>query len=187
MPLIKGLLEIDGSTIIERSLALLGAFSDNIIISTNDPAYYYRYGVNMVGDVLDVRGPMTGIYSVMLSGSSDRYLVTACDMPFIREGLVRTLVSANADTDAVVPVFKGEPQPLCGIYSRRLLGRLYDNIIGKRCSISRFLDEIDTYFIDEERVRDNDPDGISFTNINTLADLREVEGGGVCLDSASRN
>ncbi|WP_217609234.1 NTP transferase domain-containing protein, partial [Bacillus sp. GbtcB10] len=48
------------------------------------------------------------------------YLVTACDMPFIRKETAVTLSSyCHKHVDAVVPMVQGRFQPLFALYHRR--------------------------------------------------------------------
>ena len=43
------------------------------------------------------------------------------------------------------------------------------------------LTEINVLYIKEEEVRQIDPEGRSFLNINTMEDLEKVRGGNICL------
>jgi molybdopterin-guanine dinucleotide biosynthesis protein A len=176
-PYHKAMIRMKGKTILENTLEVFGKFFSEVILSTNDPELFFRFGVSMVGDVIGDRGPMTGILSAMLSSRSEWFFVVACDMPFIHEELVAHLVSLRTSADAVIPVY-GEPQPLFGLYHRRLIEPLYAKITGGRKGMCRFLREINTHYVDEDRVREFDPDGNSFININSLDDLKKVRGGG---------
>jgi molybdopterin-guanine dinucleotide biosynthesis protein A len=180
LPFNKSLIVIDGRTVIDRILDVHRQFFNNIIISTNDPMTYFKYGTKIVGDVLDIRGPMTGIFSSMMNDDSQKYFVSACDVPFLSRELIEYIITLDSDNDAIVPEFDGEPQPLLGIYNRRLMDRLYENIMGDRRSMRRFLREIDTYVIKEDKVKEFDTEGNSFININTLEDLKTVQGGREC-------
>ena len=180
LPFNKSLIVIDGETIIDRILNVHRKFFKNIIISTNDPGTYFKYGTKMVGDVLDIRGPMTGMFSSMMSDSSQKYFISACDVPFLNEKLIEYIVSLDSDRDAVVPEFNGEPQPLLGVYNKRLSDQLYESITGNKRGMRRFLGEINTYMIKEDKVREFDPEGRSFININTIEDLNKVQGGIEC-------
>jgi molybdopterin-guanine dinucleotide biosynthesis protein A len=90
------------------------------------------------------------------------------------------MIDAESETDAVIPMCNGEPQPLLGMYSKRLIGQLNDSIIQGKKSMKRFVLEIDTHFISEDEVRKIDPEGRSFININTVDDLKKVQGGNIC-------
>ncbi len=180
LPFIKSTVIVDGMSVFERILGVHRKIFKNIIVSTNNPALYFRFGLKMVGDVIDERGPMTGIFSSMINSTDERFFVTACDMPFLNDELIQYMIDAESETDAVIPMCNGEPQPLLGMYSRRLIGQLNDSIIQGKKSMKRFVLEIDTHFISEEEVRKIDPEGRSFTNINTVDDLKKIQGGNIC-------
>ena len=83
--------------------------------------------------------------------------------------------------DAAIPIFAKRPQPLLGIYSKRVVGDM-ENIIkqGKR-SLREFLHKINVLYIEEEEVRSIDMEGRSFVNINTMEDFQKEIGGEICL------
>ena len=82
--------------------------------------------------------------------------------------------------DAAIPLFDKKTQPLLGIYSKRIAGKLENSLQSGQRSLKEFLTKIDVLYIKEEEVRRIDPEGRSFVNINTLEDL-EREGGKICL------
>jgi molybdopterin-guanine dinucleotide biosynthesis protein A len=167
----KGFLEINSKKIIESNVEKLKRLFDRVIISTDDPELYFYLGVPMVGDVVEHRGPMTGILSVLSIPEVSELFVTACDMPFIKSELIKYIVDKwSGRWDAIVPIFDNKPQPLLGIYSKRIAQNIEQSIkIGER-SLRRFLHKIGVLYIEERDVRAIDPEGKSFVNINTIDD-----------------
>ncbi len=177
MPAIKGFLEINGKRIIESDIELFAGLFTRISISTNNPEWYFYLGVSMAGDVIGQRGPMTGIFSTLINPDVSEVFVAACDMPFIDVSLVRYIIGRWENRwDAAIPVFNGEPQPLLGIYSKRIAERMEESIKSGRKSLRDFLKRINVLYIHEDEVRKIDAEGRSFVNINTMEDL-EREGG----------
>jgi molybdopterin-guanine dinucleotide biosynthesis protein A len=171
LPLIKGFLEINGKKIIESNTELLKRIFDRVIISTNNPELYFYLGVLMVGDIMKYRGPMTGIFSVLAIPEVSEIFVTPCDMPFLNAELVKYIVHRwSEERDAVIPVFDKRPQPLLGIYSKRIIRKLEEAIKHGKRSLREFLQEVDVLYIEEEIVRSMDREGRSFININTMDD-----------------
>lgn len=181
IPYIKGFLTVEGETIIGRSLEMLRKVFGRVVISTNSPEWYFRFGVPLIGDVRKEKGPMIGILSV-LAATGDDLFVAACDMPFLNEGLIRFMADTfraqraegRGGCDAVVPVFRGKKEPLVAIYSvavtdtiERMLGE------GKR-GLIEMLDRMDVRYIPEEEVMRFDPEGRSFVNINTMEDYHRI-------------
>lgn len=203
MPFLKGFLKIDDTTIIERNLAILGKVFEEVVISTNMPEKYFGFGVPMIGDIKKEKGPMTGILSVLAATGADAVFVAACDMPFISEELIRYMVEKyrmqdnknsgiavnspipnpqppNKRYDAVIPVFNGRPEPLFGIYTRNTIKPMEKALEEGAKGLNELLKNIDALFISDSEVKDIDPEGKSFVNINTIADYEKI-GGVLCL------
>jgi molybdopterin-guanine dinucleotide biosynthesis protein A len=171
LPIIKGFLELKGRKIIESNIELLKRIFDCVIISTNTPEQYFYLGVPMIGDVVNCRGPMTGILSALITLKEPEIFVTACDMPFMKPALIRYIIGRWAGRgEAVIPIFNSKPQPLLGIYSAKLIPKMEESIRNCRRGLREFLNTIEVHYIEEEKVREIDQEGRSFVNINTIQD-----------------
>ncbi len=181
IPVVKGFLEIQNRKIIEKNLGLLKRLFKRVLISANAPELYFYLGSPMVGDVLDSRGPMTGILSALVSTEASDIFVIACDMPYINAILIQYIVERwDNRFDAAIPLHEQKPQPLFGIYSKRIADKMEWSIKTGRRSVRDFLKEIAVYYISEEEVKSIDRKGRSFVNINTAEDYKR-EGGQSCL------
>jgi molybdenum cofactor guanylyltransferase len=181
IPVTKGFLKLNGRTIIESNIELLKGIFDRVIVSTNVPELYFSLGVSLVGDVSDARGPMTGIFSALIGQEVSEVFVTACDMPFINGILIKYMIDRwNSNWDAMVPIFESKPQPLHGIYAKKLVDKMEDSIASGNRSLREFLKKANVLYIGEEEVGSIDKEGRSFVNINTLEDFQR-EGGKICL------
>jgi len=181
IPFIKAFLQVEGRSIIESNVGLLKGIFDRVIISTNDPEIYFYLDVLLVGDIMEERGPMTGILSALSLPGVAKVFVTACDMPFINGILIRYMMDRwKGGREALIPVFDGKPQPLFGIYSRKIAGGMEQSIREGRKGVIDFLKGRDVLYIEEQEVRNIDAKGRSFVNINTVDDLKR-EGGKICL------
>lgn len=186
IPYIKGLLKVNGLTIIERNLNILKEIFHRVVISTNSPEIYFPFGVPLIGDIIKERGPMAGIFSVLVSALVDPVFVIACDMPFVKKELIVYMkdrfeeLSLRNDIDAMVPRFNGEVEPLFGIYNPSIKDRVEESLKAGQKGLYVFLQNINTVYIEEQEIRDIDPDGLSFVNINTLEDYEKI-GGKRCL------
>jgi len=170
-PITKGFIEMNSKKILESNIEILNGIFDRVIISTNNPELCYYLGVPMVGDVLKHRGPMTGILSVLSIPDVSELFVTACDMPFIKSELIKYIVDKWSERwDAIVPIFDNKPQPLLGIYSKTIAQNMEQSIKNGERSLKKFLRRINVFYIEEKYVRDMDPEGMSFVNINTIDD-----------------
>jgi molybdopterin-guanine dinucleotide biosynthesis protein A len=183
IPVPKGLLVINGERIIDRNVHLFKGIFKRIFISTNAPDLYFSTGAIIVGDIIQKKGPMTGICSALAVPSVSAVFVTACDMPFINVILVQYLLERwECRRDALIPIYRKMPEPLFGIYSKSIAGVMEDSIRKGERSLQAFLGKINVLYVDEEEVRRRDPEGKSFVNINTLEDYQKETGGKACLD-----
>ncbi len=182
MPLPKGLMKIEGKCIIDRNAGILRKFFDRIMVSTNVPEVYFHSGLLLIGDALPGKGPMTGICSVLLLPGVSAVFVTACDMPFINVILIQYLIRTwREHLDALIPIYRENPEPLFGIYSKRVAGVMEDCIVKGERSLQGFLGKVNVRYVEEEEIRKRDPEGRSFVNINTLEDYQREIGGNACL------
>jgi molybdopterin-guanine dinucleotide biosynthesis protein A len=182
IPLLKGFLEIRDGKILEVSIQHLRKVFNRIILSVNTPEHYYYLGLPMVGDIIQVRGPMTGIFSALSLPDVSEVFVTACDMPDINGILIKYIAGRWAsEYDAAIPVFNNEPQPLFGVYAKRVVQRMEEALHHDKRSLRGFLRDCNVLYIQEADVRKIDPEGRSFVNINTMQDFEKETGGKKCL------
>lgn len=189
IPVLKGFLSVQGKPIIERSIEVLSRVFDRVVISTNMPERYFSLGLPLVGDIRREKGPMTGILSVLAATGADAVFVVACDMPFIREDLIRYIAAehrkenegrAAGKFDATIPVFRGYTEPLFGVYAGSAAVPM-DRLIGEgRRKLTDVLAGLRVNYISEQEIRAVDPGGESFVNINTMEDYERI-GGKTCL------
>ncbi len=170
----KALAEVQGKRIIETAIELFKKYFKSIYISTNTPEIFFYLGLPMIGDLMPQKGPMTGMYSSLVSTGADELFVAACDIPFIQTGVVELIISKYTGQTAVIPVYEGRPQPLIGIYSANTQEAMRRCLMQNRLSVRDLLQDIRADLIAEEEVRTADPEGRTFVNINTLEDYRNL-------------
>jgi molybdopterin-guanine dinucleotide biosynthesis protein A len=187
IPVLKGFLGIEGRAIIERSIEVLSKVIGRVVISTNMPEKYFSLGVPLIGDTRKDKGPIIGILSVLAATQEDSIFVVACDMPFISEKLIRSMVasfesqkSGPAQADALIPVFEGKKEPLFGIYAKNVIEPIEGMVPTGEKRLIAMLDKVKVRYFADEEVRAVDPEGKSFVNINTMEDYQRI-GGMTCL------
>src|SRR4030042_2418650 len=173
IPVKKAFLKLNGKAIGESTIAVLREVFCRVIVSTDSPESYFPFGVLLSGDLVEHRGPMTGIFSTLTRPDVEEIFVTACDMPFINAILVKHMVDRwENGRDALIPVFNEKPQPLLGIYSKRIVEKMEESIRAGRRSLRDLLIGSNVLLIEEEEVRSIDKEGRSFVNINTMEDFQ---------------
>jgi hypothetical protein len=83
---------------------------------------------------------MTGILSVFMNTESADIFVTACDMPYINAILIKYMIEKYNDKfEALIPLYDGKPQPLFGIYAKRISGLMEQRIRAGKKSLLDFV------------------------------------------------
>ncbi|GAB4536333.1 MAG: molybdenum cofactor guanylyltransferase [Thermodesulfovibrionia bacterium] len=173
MPVLKGFIRVHGKPIIERNLNLMKGLFQEVFIITNQPEFYIHLDARLFGDVYDIRGPMTGILTALMNAKNKWVFITACDMPFIDEGVIRYLSSKRDDYDAVL--FKSEP--LLAFYSKSLLNPMEEALISGKNGINDFLKDKRVKYIKSCEIKGWER---SFINLNTPWDVEKV-GANLCV------
>lgn len=125
-------------------------------------------------DVITAGGPLVGIYSGLLASNAELNVVVACDMPFVRPRLLAHLLAAAIQSEAPVevPQWNGKPQVLPSVCRRSAIDVVHQAIDDGERSLRGFIDHVQAHVVPEAQVRDLDPEGRSFFNINTRDDLQ---------------
>ena len=121
-----------------------------------------------------VYAPIFGLYAGLKASKSFINLVIACDMPFIKRGLVEFLLAKAEEcmADVTVPLVKGYFEPLLAVYSKSCIYAIEKEIKKGSLKITGFYSGVNLEVVPEEKIRIFDPEFQSFVNINTREDLR---------------
>jgi molybdopterin-guanine dinucleotide biosynthesis protein A len=170
----KAFLRVGGRVLIEGIVEKMARIGDEVIIVTNSPQRYNHLGVRLVGDVYPGKGSLGGIYSGLKAAHSHHSLVVACDMPFLDLRLLRYMILLSPGHDVVIPRVGGLTEPLHAIYSKKCLQPIKRVLASGGRRIIDFFSEVRVRYIEEQEIQLFDPQGLSFFNINTLADLEKA-------------
>ncbi len=114
----KGLIRLDGVTVIERLLELAPG---PVLVSANHPEWYEWLDVPVVGDAFGDRGAPGGVVTGLAAAGTEWVLVLACDMPFVSAQMLEQLLArARPSVDVVCFEREGRLEPLAGLYRRAL-------------------------------------------------------------------
>lgn len=173
----KAFVDIFGQPLIEHIIGrVAGLGQAETILITNRPDDYAHLGLTMVGDVLPDKGSLGGIYTALHHSQAAYTLVVACDMPFLNPALLRHMIAlCDGDHyDVIVPRVEGYPQGLHAIYSKNCLEPIRARLDADRLKVIGFYDDVRVRYIDEPEYAPFDPDGLSFSNVNTPEELEEA-------------
>lgn len=172
----KALIEIDGTTILDRLYALYQTLFDEIILVTNEPQVYVDWDMTIAADIFNVRSSLTGIHAGLTTASHPHAFFAACDTPFLSRGLVQELLERMAPQfDVIIPKTGNGYEPLCAVYSKRCLVPMESSLSKGNFKIIRLFNKLKVRTVSEKVVRRHDPEMISFFNINTAEDLEKAK------------
>jgi molybdopterin-guanine dinucleotide biosynthesis protein A len=168
----KALLEVGVRRIIERVLDTFGEVFDRVLLVTNDPVRYLPWNLQMVSDIYPVRSSLAGLHAGLFYACTPFAFFSACDAPFLRPELVRTVVERiRPDFDIVMPRSAVGIEPLAAAYARRCLGPIQRQLVTGDLKIDRFFSKMRVRWVSEKQLRAVDPQLESFINVNTPEDL----------------
>jgi len=120
----------DGRTWLETTVEILEEVADQVVLSGKGDVPESLTHLPRMVDIVDVKGPLTGIISAMRWNPQVSWLLVACDMPNIkRQGLAWLLDMRKPGVWGTVPCHQdtGYSEPLLAHYdfrSRQLLEKL---------------------------------------------------------------
>jgi len=173
----KGLVTFGGSTLVEFVLSQVHHYKTESFIISNNVQSYSNFGVPVYPDVIPDIGALGGVYSALYHAKTEYILLLAVDMPFVNSTLLDYLLESAEGYDVVIPQISddGFLEPFRAVYSRNCLKPIRKMIDqGKRRVIS-FFDLVRVKAVEQEQVRALDPEGRSFFNVNTPADLAKAK------------
>jgi molybdopterin-guanine dinucleotide biosynthesis protein A len=169
----KGLITLNGRTLIDYIISALRPQAADIIINANrNPQQYGLYGLPVVADMLgDYFGPLVGMATGMHTTDKPYIVTVPCDSPFIPGTLVETLYRALIDNQADISVAHdgARMQPVFAMLRCELLPGLL-----------AYLDEggrkIDTWYNQQRlALADFSDSADTFMNLNTPQDQLALE------------
>jgi len=167
------LLMPDGRSLLQIALEKARKISTTVILSVGFRERLLNIqGVRIAQDDLSDHGPLGGLLVSLSKMTMGKAVVIPCDVPFLAVGLLNHLIQVSSDTDIVMPV-TGRTQPLTGVYSKRVLPILKENISRGVLSLHGLVQDkrLNVVRIGSEQVRKFGDPRVLFFNVNTQKDL----------------
>lgn len=168
----KAFIEVNGVSIIERTVNIFKGIFDEIIIITNTPLEYERFDVKIAADLIKDAGALGGIYTGIFHASSNNSFVAACDMPFLDKDTILKMLDISFDSDAIVPFAGNRFHPLHAVYSKNCLKPMEEAIKKGDLRINNLLKKIRTKKVEDIFIKE--PAVLSLCNVNTTEDLNKI-------------
>jgi molybdopterin-guanine dinucleotide biosynthesis protein A len=168
----KALLPFAGRPLLEHLIARVGPVVSATLVVAAAGAALPTAGVRILHDEAPFEGPLAGLGVGLAAVETPLAFVSACDTPFLSPALILRLQEAASDADAVVPEWEGRPQPLQAVYRGGLAPQVKELLAAGERRPRALLDRVRTVYLREEAVRQVDPLGQSFVNMNTPEEYR---------------
>ncbi len=172
----KGLLHLAGVPLVERVLLQVADLCDEVMLITNRPDEYQRFGMPMHTVVRPGTGALGGLYSALHYAIHDCILVLSSDMPFVNRPLLEHILGLAPGWDAVVPRMGDSDriEPLRALYRKSCVQPIVDALDAGRRRVISFFGDVKVRYVEMEEIERFDPGGGTFFNINTPADLTDA-------------
>lgn len=172
----KRFLLVGGQRLYERSLATLQSLFHEVRIVIAQDSQPIASDVPALRDLVPDCGTLGGIYTGLKEAGTAHIFVVACDMPFLNAEVIRYLISLKDQADAVIARLRDGLQPTHAVYGRGCLPVLEEMVQTRRLKVQDCIghSSITVRLVEQEELREIDPEGHSFLNVNTPADLDTV-------------
>lgn len=173
----KRFLLVGDRTLYERSLTILQSIFQDVQIVIAQDSPMLTSGVPVLRDLVPNCGTLGGIYTGLKQAGTDHIFTVACDMPFLNPAVIRYLVSLKGTADIVIARSGYGFQPTHAVYSRRCVPVFEEMVHSGRLKVQDVVSHpsLRVRLVEHDELREIDPEGRSFLNVNTPADLEAVQ------------
>ena len=174
----KGLLPAGTTTIGARTVAILRALCEPVLVATPRPEAWSSLPVTTVADLLPNAGPLGGLAAGLAAAGRPWLITVAADLPLLSADLLRVLVTrALAAGRTVIPRLGGRPEPLHAIYRTDLATLARQALLSGERKMTAWLPDGAVDWVDIETLRGGALHARALLNVNTPEDLRASRGG----------
>ncbi len=169
----KRFLRLGGKPLLLWTLERLRPLVDDVVLAALDVSSFADWGVRLAADRYPGQGVLAGMHAGLAAARGEWAMVVGGDMPLLDAGLIRALLglAATAESDVIVPEWKGELEPLHAVYRTEVCAPAAEAVLqaGKR-RIVAFYPQVRVSVVPHADIARLDPEGRSFFNVNTGED-----------------
>ena len=174
----KALKPFLGRPLIQRVIERLSLIADEVIVTTNRPDDYQFLDCRLFPDLKPGRGALGGLYTAIASATHPIVAVVACDMPFASATLLEAMTRLLVEKEADVVIAKSEEgyEPIHAVYRRETcLPAIESAIESDQWKVIAWFPQVKVHTLTLEDVRQYDPVGLAFWNVNTPEEFSKAE------------
>jgi molybdenum cofactor guanylyltransferase len=155
----KGLLTVDGDSIVGRLVTLLQDYAKRIVLIGDPHGPYRRLKLPILPDVLPDRGAPGGVYTALRCATAEWIIIVSCDLPKLDAETIGLLVP-DAASDVIMYRSAGRAQPLAALWRSSAVTAFELCFERGQPGFSEILSQLRVKWLDE------DP-GEALMNVNT--------------------
>jgi molybdopterin-guanine dinucleotide biosynthesis protein A len=167
----KALVDVAGSTLLERVIAVLRSLVSDIVLVAQSPDLFAHLDLPVVTDIYPGVGTLGGLHAGLDAIHTEYGLVVGCDMPLLNTDLLHYMISQARSYDVVMPRVGRYYEPLHALYAQRCLTTIERSILAGRRRIRRALAGLRIRYVEAAEIDRYDPAHLSFFNVNTPEEL----------------
>jgi molybdopterin-guanine dinucleotide biosynthesis protein A len=171
----KALVRVGGLTLLERSLVVLRAVCDEVVVVAPAELALPLDGMERVADPPGCEGPLGGLVAGLQARPCERAIVLAVDFPLMRPGMLRELASRLASHAGVLPAPGGMLQPLAAVYAPWTAGRLAERLVAGEWAVVPAAALLGPRVVHDEELARLDGGLDCFLNLNGPEDRTHAE------------
>jgi molybdopterin-guanine dinucleotide biosynthesis protein A len=169
----KRLLSVGEETLYVRSLSVLRAIFERVMVVVAQDSPLVASDAPVLRDVIPHCGSLGGLYTGLKEAGTQWVFAAACDMPFLDPGTIRHFTGLKGEGDVVMAKLRNGFHPMHALYHRNCLPVMESLIHAQDFRIYRLADHpaLRVRVVTPDELSQLDPEGRSFYNVNTPADL----------------
>jgi molybdopterin-guanine dinucleotide biosynthesis protein A len=152
---------------------VLRSVFERVLVVVAEDSASVEADVPILRDLIANCGSLGGLYTGLKQAKTEWVFAVACDMPFLDQATIRHFIDLKAEGDVVMAKLEQGFQPMHAIYHRNCLPIMETLIQAQDFKIHRLANHpsLHVRIVSPEELDSLDPEGRSFYNVNTLADL----------------
>ena len=171
----KALLEFEGRTLFEITLAAFREALDTVILVGDRPERFAAHGLTIYPDVYP-GSALGGLYTGLVRAETSHIFVSSCDLPYPSSIIIRYLKALAPGNDVVVVVTAAGYEPLFAIYSQQCIEPIRQQIESGNYCVYDFYREVTTRIVTGAEIAHLADTERIFLNLNTPEEYRLIAG-----------
>jgi molybdenum cofactor guanylyltransferase len=133
-------------------------------------------GVTVVRDAEPNRGPVGGLAAGLgaLAGTCDVAFVSACDSPFVSDGVIRRLLELLGENLICIPRIGDRLHPLAAVYRVEIAATVHSNLSMSRLRLLDLVEQLPARSVNEAELGVSEQDLKMFGEMNTHVDYERA-------------